>query len=97
MPNFMSSQQMLRLGLAMAGIGVFVSVLGSAITVRILDALPLAWEVLDGAIFALQQFLFVGGILMAIGSIMVRHFEILEDEVRGASSAGSAGPGQQQG
>ncbi|MFJ6418492.1 hypothetical protein [Paeniglutamicibacter sp. NPDC091659] len=81
----------------MAVVGVVFSFTSTAVTLWLFGAIPVAWDVFAGAVFALQQILFVGGIFMAIGSIMVRHFEILKDEVQRAAGGGAAGRWRQQG
>ncbi|MFF5793942.1 hypothetical protein ACFY5D_18010 [Paeniglutamicibacter sp. NPDC012692] len=81
----------------MAAVGVVFSFMSNAVILWLYDAVPMAGEVIGGAVYALQQILFVGGIFMAIGSIVVRHFEVLRDEMQRVAGGGLAGPGQKQG
>lgn len=72
---------MLRLGFVLAAVGAIVAVIGNPIWPWYYDTMLPGTELVYWITGLLQQVLLVGGLLMAIGSIMVKHFEILKDEL----------------
>ncbi|GAA5227172.1 hypothetical protein [Paeniglutamicibacter antarcticus] len=94
MPKLMGSKTMLVLGAVMALVGVgHRLVIGAQwgwyyeATLPVEDAIP-------GAGNLLQQVLFIGGLFLLIGSLIVRHFEILKTEVQQASRPDAPGSGK---
>ena len=81
---------MLRLGVVAAAAGAVLALLGTPVFLGVYDMLPAYPDMVLGFAEALQQALLIGGIFMALGSIMVRHFEILREEVNRAVGGGKA-------
>ena len=81
---------MLRLGVAAAVAGAVLALLGTPLFLGLFEMLPAYPEMVLGFAEALQQALLIGGIFMALGSIMVRHFEILREEVNRAGGGRAA-------
>ncbi|MGL3806581.1 hypothetical protein ACSYDW_10825 [Paeniglutamicibacter sp. R2-26] len=85
----MDSRHMLRLGVAAAVAGAVLALVGTPVFLGVSDMLPAYPDMVLGFAKALQQALLIGGIFMALGSIMVRHFEVLR-EVADHSGGGKA-------
>lgn len=76
---------MLRLGLVLALVGAGTAVIGNPIWKWYYETMLPGEELVFGMEVRLQQALLVGGLFMAIGSIMVKHFEILKDDLQAAA------------
>ncbi len=78
----MNSRVMFRLGLSMVLVGAVFALTGTSGVLHLQDIGPAYPGVFRYVAEALQEVLYIGGLFMVIASMMVRHFEVLKDEVR---------------
>ena len=96
MPRLLSSQTMFRLGLVMLAAGTAYALLGDPIALWYYDTTLPGAGIARSLTMCLQLALFMGGLFLAAGSIAVRHFEILKDELRNAAEGNTSGGGTNQ-